>query len=341
MGLNKAGSSFLQSLFPHNFSSHGSSRVHYPKPHLTSGNAGAFAKAIGRLDKATAKEKLLALISQGQHDETILLSTEYMYHQFVKPAQRDLLHACFSELGIEDLTLVCVFRNIYDHAVSAYCHRCGAHAMPSFEEWIVETAPTGPDFKSGVDCYEFWTELRLLLDAARDGRFKLCYISYSKTMEQRWEELLGTPLAAPKHRAVNVSVCPSEAEVLRRLRDARSLKYGGLRSRFKEVDKSDKADDSALLNHYHALIGGQLHHHAAMIAEAEATLGFDISAPPANLASDIGHSVTLSDLQLDTLIATLAAAQRSSRDRIRDVTPPPLRLVARRIYQALRRRGRH
>lgn len=339
-GLNKAGSSFLQELFPDNFQEHCPVQIFYPKPHLSSGNAGAFSQAVRTLDKTSATRELRKLLDQGEPGETILLSTEFMYHQFVKPDQRDMLHSCFSDCGIEDFTLVFVFRNVFEHAVSAYCHRCGVHAMPCFDEWIVETISNDSDFRGGVTCYEFWTELRLFLIAAMDTRFKLRFLPYSKTLERDFENVLNTQLTQPVKRAVNVSVSPSEAEVLRRLRVAHGKQMHGLRQRFKAIERSDKEDDFTLLNHYHMLINEQLQQHSNLINDAEKALGFGISTPPATLTEDAGYCVKFSGLQLDALVEATTefarANQKSVKERLSQIIPRPLRPLVRQVYRTFR-----
>lgn len=336
-GLNKCGSSFLQELFKHNFSLHSASSVFYPQPHKSSGNAAAFSSAIRELDYEAALASLHKLLKQGKSKETVILSTEFMYHQFVKPEQRNMIFSCLSESGIEDFTFVFVFRNVFEHAVSAYCHRCGIHAMPPFESWIVDTPQTSPNFRSGITCYEFWSELRLLLVAVNDERFNIRFFPYSKKMTSEWSHFLGVELLPPPRQTVNATVTPSEAEILRRLRDRNGFSMEVLRQKFKAFSRSEKGDDALQTRYYHTLINREIERHVGMIRQAEAAFGFEISKPPLALEADASPSISYNERQLDAIVEHMDTRPKVKvKDRVRQMVPEPLRPLARsvkRIFQ--------
>ena len=333
MGLNKSGSSYLQQLFSHNFNDIGS-KLLYPKPHRPSGNAGAVAEAIRDMDKDAAMAELGNLIGQsGPTVETVILSTEFMYHQFVKTEQRKLFHSVLSEYGVEDITLVLVFRNIYEHAVSAFCHRCGTKAMPPFESWIADNGSKETNSRDRETSYEFWRETRALLSIAKTEYFKIRFFPYSRKMEEDWSDFLGVKLEAPPHKNVNVTVSPSEAEALRHLYNIHGRPIDGLRARLKAIKRSEKADDSELLNHYHSLISAQLAKLEVMIKRAEEVLGFEISSHPATLKDDTGPVLKFNELQISTLLDHVEEKPRFSKGLVKQIVPRSLLPLARKLYR--------
>lgn len=300
-------------------------------------------RAIRDLDKSTAIGELQKLLqqAQGEENETILLSSEFLCRQFGRQRQRDLLYSCFSEFGIQNITLVYVFRNIFDHAVSAYCSRCGRNPMPPFSDWISEKLPSSPNFRLGINCYEAWTDLRLLLEATQEEKFKFKFLPYTRNMEGQWEGFLGAPIKLPEVRMANVSLSPSEAEILRRLRNVYGENLDSLYQSFKNIEASRKPDDSPRRLHYNSIISDELKKHAKLIDEAEKVFGFRISQQPENVSQDTSDSVTLNELQMDALMESfeqmLKTSITSRKALIGRVLPAPLRSIARRAYYSLAR----
>lgn len=334
-GLNKAGSSYLQKLFSRNFLESISSQVCYPGPSYSSGNAGSFSQAVRQLDKRLAMKNLHRLLSQASEGQTVLLSTEYAYHQFVKTCQRDLFYQCFAEFGIEHPTFVFSFRNVFNHAVSAYYHRCGLHAMPSFENWISGYSIKNV-FQRGVSSYEFWEELDLFLSASEDKRFALEYMPYSKKMKAWWSAFLGVHLDEPISRNVNVSVTPSEAELLRQLRCSDETKALETRRALKEMNPEKKATDNDLLSNHFSLVGEQVAKYHHLIQRAEELIGFGISSPPEKLSERVDGTVKLSDQQL-SLIIDVITRKKSMKQSLRERVPFRVRPVVQKVYRAFAR----
>lgn len=139
IGLNKSGSSFLQGLFDYNRALLYDNNISYPysysRQYSTNGTDIAFA--LKDLDRQRLIN-VLRKYSQNADGKDILISSEFIYHQVIKEKQRGLLFVCIEECGLafSKPSLITVFRNVFSHSVSAFCHRAGVHPLPQVDEWL-------------------------------------------------------------------------------------------------------------------------------------------------------------------------------------------------------------
>lgn len=257
IGLNKAGSSHLQHTLDQNHKRLQEHGVYCPiqvrkssKP--GSGNGAQIALA---LRDGKAEETLQALLSLRQdaerlHCGTILLSTEFMYHQIIKPEQQTLFLDACARAGIDAIELVAVFRNPYLHAISAFTHRAGAHPMPDFKTWLERGVRASTDtLSNGIDSYEFWRELALFqANLAHNPRLPTRVITHDHSLTEKFGELLGIALEPMQQAETNPSVNCVEADLLRLLHAENPRHAKTFRTLAKALDKDAKAPDHYIRN---------------------------------------------------------------------------------------------
>lgn len=333
IGLPKTGSTFIQDVFRCNFafSSHGC--ILYPPPHGDAGNALALARAISCLDAIGTRKELSRLIAEAG-DSTVLISNENLYRYFVKPECRSVLLGCLSELGVDDFSFLVVQRNIFEHAVSRYCHFSGIRDVPSFEKWITEVDVSVRNYRDGVTCYEYWAETRQLLAAVKELGNRIHFICYSRQMERSLEDFLGVTLRSVERVDSNPSVSPSEAMALSIMKnnlDCSSFCIGDTRDSLKSVPKVKKADSSGILKLYHECVSEQIATHRELIDRAEELFGFTVSELPGVHNTTTGADViTLSEHQFETIIRSVILHSKMRvqfTNFLRSLLPPPLKAL--------------
>jgi len=262
IGLNKAGSTFLQNLFSYNKENLVKKGIYYSGSAVSKGiggaqdgNAADLTAAIRDNDIGFAHHFLKNMVRKAKKNrvESILLSNESMYHQLVDPGKSKLLKKACDNSGINAINLLVVFRDPVSHSISAYTHRSGLYDMPSFHEWIENGFHyKDKDYKKDIDGYEFWQELPMFLDhLSCDKSYNLHVGTCSEDLKLLAENFLGTTgLKKYKSELSNVSVNCVEAELLRLLSKNDKRYTRRLRGLFKELPKPEKAADSYLKNLY-------------------------------------------------------------------------------------------
>jgi hypothetical protein len=293
---------------PFNFGDGRRSGIIYPEPHDANGNAARLTRFVRALDEAGAMREMGRLIAGcGGHD-TAILSTEYLYHQILRAPQRALLMRVLAAHDINDVTFICIFRSIREHAISAYCHRAGVHPLTDFAAWIADDA--GPAPRDGIARYEFWSEARAFVDLLAREELDVRFIDYRRDLDTAFSEVLGGTMTAPAETAVNVSVSLSEAEVLRILYSSSPARSRHLRHLFKALAHARKSPDRALRRAWATLIDREIARNAATLDALEQALGFTIrdtagrdrSADEDTAAAGDADAFSLSRDQLATLV---------------------------------------
>ena len=253
IGLNKAGSTYLQDVFSFNHQALFHAGILYPNPptHTTSigdaqsGNAAQFAVNIGNGEKEKARVFLEDVKKNAilKNLDTILLSTEFMYHILLKKDRADEFKELCDEIGFSQISLLVIFRDPVSHSISAYNHRVGGSQLPGFEIWL----------KQG---YEFYNELSVFLESlSKDKRFKLFLEGYSKTglfsVAERFLKIEN--LKKPNKSLANVSINCVESEIVRIIHSKDTILAKFIREKFKELPKEKKKSDSYMKNILEAL----------------------------------------------------------------------------------------
>lgn len=242
IGLNKAGSTYLQDYFSFNSQMLSNAAVFYPTPMISSGigggqsgNAAQFALSLRSGETEKAKRFLRNVVEQAISNNmtSILLSTEFMYHILIKKSVINEFKLICDEVGIDDIHLLVIFRDPISHSISAYNHRVGILSLPSFKEWLGEG-------------YEFYKEIRLFLNnLVQEKNFRIFAAPYSTTdlADTAKEFLQIASLEKPTKSFANVSLNCVEAEIVRLLSKADRGIAVRARSSLKEIDRQNKAPD--------------------------------------------------------------------------------------------------
>lgn len=344
-GLNKTGSTYLQNALAYNGTNLRAKSISYPHPHLITGNSGKLTRAVENLNYMCVKSELKRLIEQSTGCEVALLSNESLYHQIIKKDQRELLFGCLNELNIHCIKFVCVFRNIYEHAISAYAHRAGDPRLKPFYEWIEDKqeSVTSDDFYDRLSMYEFWGEYRQLCSALSDDRLQVMFLKYSSRIVNDFFDVIGTPLDEPNTRTANVSINLVEAEILRGISYHMPSIIKIYRDASKNLAKEHKASDLVLRRAYADLIEGQIARNKVSISQMESILGFSISERPQALGnkevdSATNHNYVLSEEQLNIFLGAVRrnSAFRKLEYKIASSVPVVLKKILRYLYKNLK-----
>lgn len=305
-GLNKTGSTSLQSAFERAFHPDANKYVIYPRPHTTRGNAGQLLDTIRHGSQADSNEAFRNLTDQASgRNRIILLSCESLYHDYVTANGRDRLSKIQEINHNYTFRYLFIFRNVYTHCISCFAHRCGVHRMPQFQDWARGRSHVG---KKGIDRYELWEEAEKAVTAFTDERFNRTFLSYDSSCSifRQIEEVIGCSLGAPEY-IKNPSVSLIEAEVLRHLfksgLDARKL--AGLRDAFKRIESKHKFPDSKIRSAYYKIIEKEIYEREKTFTALERLLNFSITWYP-----DARNS-TLKDYPIGLTIPQVTALLRA------------------------------
>jgi hypothetical protein len=323
IGLNKVASTFIQDVFSVNASLliknglcyAGNRTVSEGRGGSWSGNASEFALALRDLDRKKARNIFLCHLKEAEAVDckTLLLSTEFMYHQIIKKEQQNLFISLCDEFGVHDVDFVAFFRSPLGHAVSAYNHRVGCYDMPSFSDWVSCKTVNKKNFRSGIDGYEFWSELPLFVkNVLRNDRFGVNVIVLSGNLLEKVSALVGCNLVPPGKEQSNVSVNCVEGVLLRFLRQKSRYYAHYYRAFSKELSDDLKAADEYIKSHYYGLVGDEIMCVSGEIKEIEKIvfpekLVDTISSKETRLFDENGNPFyVLSSFQIETLIKAIS-----------------------------------
>lgn len=336
VGLNKAGSTFIQDLYSRNVQAMRLAGVHYPNAHVssghaeaTSGNAGQFALdlGIGREKRARdfLQDQVAAAASLGCH--SMLLSTEYMYHRLVRPSVAESFKATCSSVGISDIRLLVIFRDPASHAISAYNHRAGAKAtLAGFESWLRTH-------------YELFGELELFLRyLAKDEDLKIDVRNFRDGLTDIATDFVNVELPCTlAGRPSNVSITCVEAEVVRQIASENPHLASAVKRGLKRLTPDQKAGDEYLRATFRAAVVKHAQSSMSQLRELERladsefpeTMRHPEAQRLARMESDASDQYLLSYLQMREL---LHAASKEATGRWN-----PLRIAGRAIPLPLKR----
>jgi hypothetical protein len=315
-GLNKAGSTALQAALEAHFAP-GRHRLYvYPPPFAPGGNAIGIAHWLARLDRRQVNKCLTRLASHCKRGARLLLSTESLYHQLVREAQHEMFLKCIADVGLDDLTLTIVYRNVYEHSVSAYCHRAGAHDLPPFARWIGGVPAS--DGSLGLHGYEFWIEAKGFIDLLAPSRLSVITIPYSPNVVTAVSDAWRIQMkpSSDQQRA-NVTVPPHDAEFLKLIRHIDHSLALRTRDELKKLRRSKCGESDPVRLHYTACIQQEICIRRPLLDRLERSLGFRISDPPAgvtNLPHYRGYQLGTSSAEYQ-LRALVEASARGFRQR--------------------------
>jgi len=351
IGLNKAGSSFLQDALSHNGATLAREGIAYPNPIRVSasqsfrqtGNGLDLALALRRRDGEGVANAIRHIFDGAGAAETVVVSNESIFHQLIAPEAHALLRSSLANHGIEDVTYIVVFRNIFRHAVSAYCHRAGNHAVAPFHRWIEPVRAKSDDSlgiqddrRPSTEVYEFWQEfpelVRLLQAETREQWHLLrqeCGILDSLG------EVLGVRLEEPRRKQSNVAMNLLEAELARQLWNVSPSIARAYRRMAKETPSSEKSADSSVRSEYYDAIGEHLDVLEASLADLYRIAGpsfGSIHERPIVELGGVRSPSGYSDQQVRALLAGVRIGRRDHAvEMLKSRTPKSLKRTLRRL----------
>lgn len=278
IGLNKAGSTYLQDFFSFNAQRLSAAGILYPGAQLSSGLGGAqsgnatqFALDLGAGDVEKAKKFLFGAVeaARAQTKSSLLLSSESMYHRLIKKTALDAFKTICREAGIGDIHFLIIFRDPVSHAISAFNHRAGAIDLEPFEKWL----------RGG---YEFYEELGLFLsNLAQEKDFRICAVPYSTTglADAAQEFLRVAGLEKPSKTISNISINCTEAELVRLIAKKEKDIAARARLSLKEISNRDKAPDAYLRSRMQERARACADEHRPDLSRLTAMIGHDAFLP--------------------------------------------------------------
>lgn len=325
IGLNKAGSTYLQELLRLNSARLDERGILYPATRgpRDAGNAAKLALDLRdrRVDKVRTALQGFEAEATRRGSRTVFLSSEYLYHRLVDPGLLASFASAYREAGFERCRLLVLFRDPVPHSISCYCHRAGqVETLAGFEAWLSNS-------------YELFAELRgFLANTLAHPDFDVVPVAQEanglKSVLESFADVEG--LAHPEVDRVNVSITPGEAEIVRQMAMRDQMLALAVKRRFKLLDRSQKYDDPRARSALERAAAAAVAAERELIAELEKTLVYEWDhEPPAESSCGDAPVHVLSSDQLVALEIGVQDRQRRSRD------------VARRALRALPEGLRH
>ena len=168
IGLNKAASTYIQDTLLFNKKKLFEKGISYPSNNediskdigsVQIGNAFKLNSSIKHNKWKNVRKILKITLEKNSNLKKIILSNESLYKYLLIDENAFKLSHIARSIGFNKIILIVVFRNIYSHAVSAYCHRSGNPDLPPFEEWIKPDSNNSR--QHALEVYEFWNDFNL------------------------------------------------------------------------------------------------------------------------------------------------------------------------------------
>lgn len=302
-GLNKCASTYMQKLLEKNKFKLAQQKICYPST-LTSGigNGGRLALALRQMDKYQIDFELQRFLSEAQKSSSdiIVVSSEYLHFIVTQHRYMALLVESLEKLSIYEYSFISVIRNVFDHAVSAFKHRCGKIKISSFPKWIegVSRVEKRASFKEEInrkgifwhDGYELWDLMKATVDTCQKYPGKFQFVEYSRGLKKSLEKALGCTLNELNETSVNSSISLSEALLYRKMYQSLGVDQTSyIRRQYSTLSVDGSPEDMLLLSACNTLISQQIALNQKTIRDFEEMIGFSISKRP-SLNSEISIS---------------------------------------------------
>lgn len=319
IGLNKAGSTYLQDVLSRNVATLERAGFCYPDPQSSGGASGAqrgnaaqFALALGDVDAKVASRELgrFVEVANTRGCNSLVLSSEYALDKVSRPDGIARLRRLSRAKGITEIRMLLVVRDPVAHAISAYCHSVAGKLQPVFDQWLEQGYALPRQIQGLLEWVVGSEGVNIdVVDLADGGPVSIV------------ETWLGvSDLTAPDFPRSNVSINCAEAEVVRRLAHLDQRSAFKLRDSLRELPMSDKADDAQIRLRWEGSAYRYLGRYAEEWDRLAEFVGhrFFPQVPPAavDAASSSGEAadVPLSGVQIETALKVLTR-RPTMRDR--------------------------
>lgn len=315
IGLNKTGSSFIQSVFANNreylidkggyFPSAGKIDSNMNKWEISPGNGLELCFSL----RDNKKERVLRCLenyinkAESSFCKKVVVSNEGLFAALSSNRSLSLLVESCKSVGYEGVKALAYFRDPVSHLMSVYKHRSKTGRNKDFDQWIsegYETVQVMKDFlivfdKSPVD----WTFRKYKKDSA-------------SLLEATFSEWLGVqvPVCEENDKRVNPSLRLSEILLIQSVYEKNPYLTSFLYDSFLNLKPEQKADDTALETLYRYNAYNLLKEHMGVFASvnkllpANEQLNLEVVEHPGN-----SYSASLSSAQIESITTALVDSQ--------------------------------
>lgn len=147
IGMNKAASTTFQNQLELVSNELSDRNIHYDLNSVgkrfvvgQNGNASAIKQAIKNQNWINLKSELRAhyRAADKKNCNTVIISNESIWHFLQSNTNIAEFYSACKLAGFEEIRIVLVVRNLYEHAISAFSHRVGHIKPRSFNDWLNE-----------------------------------------------------------------------------------------------------------------------------------------------------------------------------------------------------------
>ena len=147
IGMNKAASTTFQNQLELVSNELSDRNIHYDLNFVgkrfvvgQNGNASAIKQAIKNQNWINLKSELITHYRNAarKNCNTVIISNESIWHFLQSNTDIFEFYGACKLAGFEDIRIVLVVRNLYEHAISAFSHRVGHIKPRSFNDWLNE-----------------------------------------------------------------------------------------------------------------------------------------------------------------------------------------------------------
>jgi hypothetical protein len=266
-GMYKTGSSFLQTMFVRNRDLLMSRGIHYPKSEkelemykgeISPGNGIHLSDSLSQ-DESVIINLLSADLAESKKMgmDTLLYSSERLFHQFHEKDTVHKLQLAAHEAGFGKIDALLYFRDPVSHALSTYKHRAKYGDHQDFSNWLQEK-------------YEIFELIRTFLEYSEDSKIQWTCRRYKPDsaymVRSSFVDWLGTAAPdIPDDDRVNPSLQLNEIRVLQSLKKEYPGCENFLREALLSLHREDKESEKGLKEEYSSLIAEKWLLHKPML----------------------------------------------------------------------------
>ncbi len=314
IGLNKAGSTYLQDILGLNVAELEAESLYYPFPRVSSGRGGAQSgnatefpvlldsKDFGRISILLQEHREAA---ESASCTSVVLSNESVYHRLVKAGALDDFLAATRGL-YDSVDLLIIFRDPGAHAVSAFCHRAGLVPLPDFDTWVRS------DWELPAELRLFLANFLPLTESTQEPKVRLTLGTIpGDNLADLTKQWLGLrEFKTPQFAKSNVSVNCAEAELLRLVAASIPAKAPRLREALRALDPSLKAGDAEVRRRWRASTAEVLRENSRDFLALEELLHTQVIANSSPTSDSEPLRLSFTSMQAEEIIEVLGEPER-------------------------------
>ena len=312
IGFNKAASSYFQEILRLNDNLLRKNNFYYPfekknliKEHtLQKGNGIELMRYLRKSEWIKIEKYLIKIYKNAPEGSDSFISNESILPFLIEENNLKRLEDLIFKIGFNNLSYIIFFRNLYHHAISAYCHRAGTGRMNNFENWIYNKEKNNTLY---MERYEIWEQLYKLnknfLVGDRIPNIKSILVGTD--LDSQISNLLKIKNLKKPTKKVNISISLDEAILINKIFEYSPLTAKTCRSKCKSLIKASKPKNKMLLLKYSGLIKQHIKNNIVVINAIEKKLNLDsISKETINFSESNKNETNLefNSMQINTFL---------------------------------------